>query len=92
MAPDPAVLDELVRRVVDSVHPIPIILFGSAARGEMRQPSRKVRRSTVLPPSPAPGTGREWIERARGKLARHDSTSRVSIAGNRWSCETLSTR
>lgn len=36
MAPDPAVLDELVRRVVDSVHPLRIILFGSAARGEMR--------------------------------------------------------
>ena len=32
MAPDPAVLDELVRRVVDSVHPLRIILFGSAAR------------------------------------------------------------
>jgi predicted nucleotidyltransferase len=39
MAPDPAVLDELVRRVVDSVHPLQIILFGSAARGEMRRDS-----------------------------------------------------
>ena len=28
-------LDELVRRVVDAVHPLQIILFGSAARGEM---------------------------------------------------------
>ena len=36
MTPIPAVLDELVRRVVDSVHPLRIILFGSAARGEMR--------------------------------------------------------
>ncbi len=35
MSPDPAVLQELVRRVVDSVHPLRIILFGSAARGEM---------------------------------------------------------
>jgi predicted nucleotidyltransferase len=35
MAPDPAVLQELVRRVVESVHPLRIILFGSAARGEM---------------------------------------------------------
>ena len=35
MAPDPAVLNELVRRVVDSVQPLRIILFGSAARGEM---------------------------------------------------------
>jgi uncharacterized protein len=39
MAPDPAVLDGLVRRVVDSVHPLRIILFGSAARDEMRQSS-----------------------------------------------------
>ena len=39
MAPDPAILDELVRRVVDSVHPLWIILFGSAARGEMRRNS-----------------------------------------------------
>lgn len=35
MNPDPVVLDDLVRRVVDSVHPLRIILFGSAARGEM---------------------------------------------------------
>ena len=28
-------LDELVRRIVDAVHPLQIILFGSAARGEM---------------------------------------------------------
>jgi predicted nucleotidyltransferase len=35
MAPDPAVIEELVRRVVDSVHPLRIILFGSGARGEM---------------------------------------------------------
>jgi predicted nucleotidyltransferase len=35
MAPDPAILDDLVRRVVESVHPLRIILFGSAARGEM---------------------------------------------------------
>jgi predicted nucleotidyltransferase len=35
MHPDPALLDELVRRMVESVHPLRIILFGSAARGEM---------------------------------------------------------
>jgi len=35
MSPDPAILDELVRRVVESVQPLRIILFGSAARGEM---------------------------------------------------------
>jgi predicted nucleotidyltransferase len=33
--PDPAILDELVRRTVESVNPVRIILFGSAARGAM---------------------------------------------------------
>lgn len=33
--PDQKFLDELVRRIVDAVHPRRIILFGSAARGEM---------------------------------------------------------
>ena len=28
-------LDKLVERIVDAVHPLKIILFGSAARGEM---------------------------------------------------------
>jgi uncharacterized protein len=28
-------LDKLVQRIVDAVHPLKIILFGSAARGEM---------------------------------------------------------
>jgi uncharacterized protein len=35
MQPDQAKLDELVRRIVEAVHPLRIILFGSAARGEM---------------------------------------------------------
>lgn len=35
MSPDPKVLDELVRRMVEAVHPLRIILFGSAARGAM---------------------------------------------------------
>ncbi len=35
MNPDPSILDELVRRVVESVQPLRIILFGSAVRGEM---------------------------------------------------------
>ena len=30
-----AQLDELVKRIVDAVHPLKIILFGSAVRGEM---------------------------------------------------------
>jgi predicted nucleotidyltransferase len=33
------VLDELVRRLVEAVHPTRIILFGSASRGEMREHS-----------------------------------------------------
>jgi uncharacterized protein len=32
---DPAVLDEIVRRIVEVAQPEKIILFGSAARGEM---------------------------------------------------------
>jgi uncharacterized protein len=35
MHPDPQQLQELVRRIVEAVHPLRIILFGSAARGEM---------------------------------------------------------
>ncbi len=35
MHPDPHQLEELVRRIVEAVHPLKIILFGSAARGEM---------------------------------------------------------
>ena len=32
---DPAILEEIVRRIVEVAHPEKIILFGSAARGEM---------------------------------------------------------
>ena len=35
MQPDPKMIDELVRRIVEVAHPLRIILFGSAARGEM---------------------------------------------------------
>lgn len=35
----PHVLDEIVRRVVDAIQPEKIILFGSAARGEMTRHS-----------------------------------------------------
>jgi len=35
MQPDPKMIDELVRRIAEVVHPLRIILFGSAARGEM---------------------------------------------------------
>ena len=32
--PDQAVIDEAVRRIVEAVQPVRVILFGSAARGE----------------------------------------------------------
>jgi predicted nucleotidyltransferase len=35
MSPDRAIVDEMVRRMVAAVHPLRIVLFGSAARGEM---------------------------------------------------------
>jgi len=35
VSPDPKMLDELVRRTVEAVHPLRIVLFGSAARGAM---------------------------------------------------------
>lgn len=35
MQPDPKIIDELVRRIVEIVHPLRIILFGSAARGNL---------------------------------------------------------
>jgi uncharacterized protein len=35
MAPSREQLDDLIRRVVGAVHPLRIVLFGSAGRGEM---------------------------------------------------------
>jgi uncharacterized protein len=35
MHPDPEQLNELIRQIVEAVHPLEIVLFGSAARGEM---------------------------------------------------------
>jgi len=35
MKPDEQKLQELTRRIVEAVHPLKIVLFGSAARGEM---------------------------------------------------------
>ena len=39
MNPDPKVLEEMVRRIVASVQPLAIIMFGSGARGEMTRHS-----------------------------------------------------
>ena len=35
MQPDSQAIERLVQRIVETVHPLRIILFGSAARGEM---------------------------------------------------------
>lgn len=35
MEPDPQIIDKLVGGIVEAVHPLQIILFGSAARGQM---------------------------------------------------------
>ena len=35
MQSEPEVIEQLVQRIVEIVHPLRIILFGSAARGEM---------------------------------------------------------
>jgi predicted nucleotidyltransferase len=35
MKPDPQFIEDLVRRIVAVAHPLRIVLFGSAARGEM---------------------------------------------------------
>jgi predicted nucleotidyltransferase len=37
--PDPAILADIVRRIVRAAKPEKIVLFGSAARGEMRPDS-----------------------------------------------------
>ena len=39
MYPSQAVIEELIRRIVGVVHPLRIIQFGSAARGNMRPDS-----------------------------------------------------
>lgn len=39
MHPDAHIINDLVQRIVETVHPRRIILFGSAARGEMGEES-----------------------------------------------------
>ena len=39
MQSDPEVIEQLVRRIIEIVQPLRIILFGSAARGEMNPDS-----------------------------------------------------
>ena len=39
MQPNSRIIDLLVQKIVETVNPLKIILFGSAARGEMKQDS-----------------------------------------------------
>jgi predicted nucleotidyltransferase len=39
MTDDPTAIDQLIRQIVEMVHPVRIIVFGSAARGEMKRDS-----------------------------------------------------
>ena len=39
MQSDPEAIEQLVRHIIELVHPLRIILFGSAARGEMESDS-----------------------------------------------------
>lgn len=48
MPPDPSQVSKLVQGIVDEVHPLRIILFGSAARGEAR-PTSDVDVLVVMP-------------------------------------------
>ena len=48
MQPAPQMIDDLVRRIVEAVHPLRIILFGSAARGEM-EPNSDLDVLVVMP-------------------------------------------
>ena len=49
MQPDPRVVDRMIQTVVASVRPLRIILFGSAARGEMG-PDSDLDVLVVMPP------------------------------------------
>ena len=66
MKPDPAILDELVRRTVESVHPLRIILFGSAVRGAMG-PNSDLDALVVMPnQSDCRGVTKILVRRLRG--------------------------
>ncbi len=48
MAPNQAQLDLILHRVIEAVHPLRVVLFGSAARGEMT-PDSDVDLLVVMP-------------------------------------------
>ncbi len=70
MQVDQQALDELVRRIVEAVHPLKIILFGSAARGEMG-PDSDVDVMVVMPEGTHRGeTAGDMYQRVRGVKLR----------------------
>ncbi|MCD6335977.1 MAG: nucleotidyltransferase domain-containing protein [Candidatus Latescibacteria bacterium] len=48
MQPDSEIIDHLVRSIVEAVHPLRILLFGSAVRGEMT-PNSDIDVMVVMP-------------------------------------------
>ena len=70
MNPDPALLDELVRLTVEAVQPRQIVLFGSAARGELG-PSRDLDVLVVMP---------DGCDRLAVTQTLHSRLSRLGIA------------
>lgn len=68
--PDRRILNELVRRIAESVQPLRIILFGSAARGEMG-PSSDLDVLVVMP---------DGVHRRRTAQAIYRSLSGLGVA------------
>ncbi len=89
MQPEPAVLAELVDRIVEAVHPLRIVLFGSAARGELG-PTSDLDVLVVVSDSARPAEISQQIYRHLGGLgvptdvvvAREDDLRRL---GDNWS-------
>jgi predicted nucleotidyltransferase len=71
MQPDQRIVDTLVERIVNAVHPLRIILFGSAARGDMK-PGSDLDVLVVMPD----GTHRL---NAMGHLYRHMIGLRIPV-------------
>ncbi len=89
MQPEPTVLAELVDRIVEAVHPLRIVLFGSAARGELG-PTSDLDVLVVVPDSARPAEISRQIYRHLVGLgvptdvviAREDDLRRL---GDNWS-------
>ena len=81
--PDPQLLDEVVKRVTDAVHPVRVVLFGSAARGEMG-PNADLDLLVVMPD----GTHRREASRAIFRALRGLGISKdIVVATEQDICE-----